>query len=74
MVKKALSDPDDMEKIVTAIAQNDPDGIMLQAFKREIFKDWSAGIMVDIRKGKYPKYEKMNEFLDKHKDSFDTFF
>jgi len=74
MVKKALADPDDMEKIVTAIAQNDPDGIMLQAFKREIFKDWSAGIMVDIRKGKYPKYEKMNEFLDKHKDSFDTFF
>jgi len=74
MVKKALADPDDMEKIVTAIAQNDPDGIILQAFKREIFKDWSAGIMVDIRKGKYPKYEKMNEFLDKHKDSFDTFF
>ena len=74
MVKKALADPDDMEKIVTAIAQNDPDGIMLQAFKREIFKDWSAGIMVDIRKGKYPKYEKMNEYLDKHKDSFDTFF
>jgi hypothetical protein len=74
MVKKALADPDDMEKIVTAIAQNDPDGIILQAFKKEIFKDWSAPIMVDIRKGKYPKYDKMNDYLDKNKDSFQTFF
>jgi len=74
MVKKALADPDDMEKIVTAIAQNDPDGIILQAFKREIFKDWSAPIMVEIRKGKYPKYDKMNDYLDKNEDSFRTFF
>ena len=74
MVKKALADPDDMEKIVTAIAQNDPDGIILQAFKRELFKDWSAPIMVDIRKGKYPKYDKMNDYLDKNKESFETFF
>jgi hypothetical protein len=30
--------------------------------------------MVEIRKGKYPKYDKMNDYLDKNEDSFRTFF